>query len=120
GVSFAKFREQELVMSRPERTVHATARRWHELRVALVERREFQDEQYVRLNPELKIAHRKQDTFWRLSARAPILFEASGKRVFLLVELEFRQQERMTDANVLAAEGIDHHRRKLSQLQTGR
>src|ERR1700679_1234387 len=72
----------------PLRAVGATARRWHKLRVPLVERGEFEDEQDVRLNPELEIADGEQDAFRLLPSRAPIFFEASGKRLFLLVGLE--------------------------------
>ena len=101
----------------PLGAVDATSRRWHKLRVALVERSEFQDEQDVRLNPELQIADGEQDAFGLLPSRAPILFEASGERLFLLVGLELRQQERMADADLLAVEGFDHDGRKLGQLQ---
>src|SRR5580692_10754337 len=86
--------------------VGATACRWHKLRVPLVERREFQDEKNVRLNPEMQTANGEQDAFGLLSTRAPIFLEASGKRLFLLAGLELRQQERMTDADLLAVKRI--------------
>ena len=41
----------------------------------------------------------EQDALGLLAFRAPILFEASGKRLFLLGGLELRQQERMADAD---------------------
>jgi hypothetical protein len=52
----------------PLGAVHATPRCRHKLRVALVERSEFQDEQDVALNPELEIADGEQDAFRLLSA----------------------------------------------------
>jgi hypothetical protein len=77
-------------VSCPLGAVHATPRRWHKLRVALIERREFQDEEDVRLNPEMQITDRQQNTDW---FRGPVvnLFEASGEHLFLLVGRQFRQ-----------------------------
>ncbi len=62
-----------------------------------------QEEKDVRLNPELETTDGKQNAFRPLASRAPNLFEASGKRPFLLVGLELRQQERLADADLLAA-----------------
>ncbi len=104
----------------PFGTIRATARRWHKLRVPRIEGRELQDEQDVRLNPELEIADGKQDAFCLLPSCTPVLFEASGKRLFLLVGLELRQQERMADANLLTVEGIDRDGYKLGQLKPSR
>jgi hypothetical protein len=55
--------------------------------------------------------------FRLLPARAPILFETSGKRLFLLVGLELRQQERTTDADLFAVKCIHKVLRQLSQLK---
>ena len=93
-------------MSCPLGAVHATARRWHKLRIALVEMSEFEDEKNVRLNPEMQTANGEQDAFGLLSSRAPIFFEASGECLFLLGGLELRQQERMADADLFAIERI--------------
>ena len=71
----------------------------------------------LRLNPELEIADGEKDALGLLPAIAPILFEASGERLFLLVGLELRQQKRMADADLLAVKGIDHYGSKLGQLQ---
>jgi hypothetical protein len=101
----------------PLGAVHATPRFRDKLRIALVERSQFQDEEDVALNPELEIADREKDALCLLPAVAPILFEASGERLFLLVGLELRQQERVTDADLLAVEGFDHNGNKLGQLQ---
>lgn len=68
----------------------------------------------------MQTADRKQDSFRLLPTRAPIIFEASGKRLFLLVGLQLRQQERMADADLLAIEGFDHDGCKLNQLKTSR
>jgi hypothetical protein len=101
----------------PLGAVHTTPRCRDELRVALVERSQFQDEEDVALNPELEIADREQDALGFLPSIAPILFEASGVCLFLLVGLELRQQERVTDADLLAVERFDHNWSKLGQLQ---
>jgi hypothetical protein len=90
----------------PHGAVHATARRWHKLGVSLVEWCQFQDEQKIRLNPELQTADGEKNAFRLLTPSAPILFEASGKPLFLLVGLELRKQECMADANLLAVKRI--------------
>jgi hypothetical protein len=105
-------------MSSAHGAVHA-APCWHELRIPLVERSKLEDEQDVRLNPELQTADGEQDVLRLLPSGTPILFEAGGKCLFLLIGLQFRQQERIADADFLAIE-IDHDRRKFSQLQTSR
>ncbi len=97
--------------------VHTAPRCRDKLRVALVERSQFQDEEDVALNPELEIADRQQDALGLLSAIAPILFEAGPECLFLLVGQKFRQQERVTDTDLLAVEGFDHNGSKLGQLQ---
>jgi hypothetical protein len=89
GVLLAHVGEQELVVPCPLRAIHATSRRWNKLRIALVKRGEFKDQKDVALNPELEIADGKKDAFGPLSSRTPILFEASGKRLFLLLGLKF-------------------------------
>jgi hypothetical protein len=104
-------------VSCPLWAIEATTRRWHKLRIASVERCEFQDEENVALNPELEIADREKDALGLLSTIAPIFFEASGESLFLLVGLEFRQQERVTDTDLLAIEGFDHNGSKLGQFQ---
>ena len=109
-------RKQELVMPRPLGAVHTAPRCRDKLRVPLIERSQFQDEEDVSLNPELEIADGEKDALGLLPAVAPILFEASGECLFLLVGLEFRQQERVTDTDLLAVEGFDHDGSKLGQL----
>jgi hypothetical protein len=104
-------------MSCPLGAIHATPRRWQKLRVALVERSEFEDEENVRLNPEMQTANGEQDAFGLLSTRAPILFEASRECLFLLGWLELRQQERMTDTDVLTVERIYDGLRQFGQAQ---
>jgi hypothetical protein len=118
SIQFAQLGEQELVMPGAQGAFHATACGWHQLRVALVERRELEDQKDVGLNPELEAADGEQDAFRLLPTCAPILFEASDQRLFLLSGLEFGQQERMANADLLAVEGFDQYGRKLGQLQT--
>ena len=90
----------------------------HQLRVTLVERREIEDKKDVGLNPELEAADGEQDAFRLLPTCAPILFEASDQRRFLLSKLEFGQQEGMANADLLPVEGFDHYGCNLGQLQT--
>jgi hypothetical protein len=104
-------------VSCPLGAIEATARRWHKLRVTLVERREFQDKEDVRLYPEMEATDGEKDAFGLLPARAPILFEASGERLFLLCGLELRQQERMADANLLAVESVHDVLRQFGQAE---
>jgi hypothetical protein len=78
-------------VSRPLGTVHTTTCRRDKLRISRVKRGVFQNKQDVRLNPELKIADGEKDALRLLTARAPILFEASGERLFLLAGLELCQ-----------------------------
>src|SRR5580658_2714451 len=104
-------------MSCPLGAVHTTPRCRDKLRVPLVERSQFQDEEDVALNPELETADREKDAFCLLSAVAPILFEAGSECLFLLVGLELCQQERVTNTDLLAVEGFDHNGSKLGQLQ---
>jgi hypothetical protein len=101
----------------PLRAIDTTPRCRDKLRIALVEGSQFQDEENVALNPELEIADREKDALGLLPAIAPIVFETSGESLFLLVGLEFRQQERVTDTDLLAVEGFDHNGSKLGQLQ---
>ena len=53
--------EKQFVVAGALGAVGATARRGDKLRVALVEGRIFQDEQYICLNPELQVAHRQEN-----------------------------------------------------------
>jgi hypothetical protein len=76
--------EKQFVVPGALGAVGATARRGHKLRIALIEWRVFQNEQHVRLNPELQIAHRKQNPR-RVLATVINFLETSRKRLFLLV-----------------------------------
>jgi hypothetical protein len=57
SVLLAHAQKEELIVSCPLGAVHATPRRWHELRIVLVEGSEFEDEKNVRLNPEMQTAN---------------------------------------------------------------
>jgi hypothetical protein len=119
-ILLAEFGEEQFVIPGALGAVHATARRRHKLRIALVERGLFQDEQDIRLNPELETADRKQNAFRLLPSRAPILFEASGKRLFLLARLKLGEQERVADADLIAVEGFDRDGNEVNQLEPSR
>ena len=93
SVLLAEVGKQQLVVSCPLGAVGATASGGDKLRVALVERSIFEDEQDVLLNPELQVADGQQNALGLAVARcAPVLFEASRERLFLLVGWQLRQQ----------------------------
>ena len=73
--------EKQFVVAGALGAVGATARRGDKLHVALVEGRTFQDEQYIRLNPELQIAHRYLPVI-RMSDGV-LRYRASGIEEFL-------------------------------------
>ena len=83
--------EKQLVVAGALGAVGATARRGNKLRVALVEWRIFQDEQYIRLNPELQIAHGQKNARRCCSPAVVCFLEASRKRLLLLVGGQLRQ-----------------------------
>jgi hypothetical protein len=76
--------EKQLVVAGALGAVGATARRGNKLRVALIEGCVFQDEQYIRLNPELQVPHRQKNPRRILAAIVDFL-EASRKGLLLLV-----------------------------------
>lgn len=51
---------------------------------------------------------------------APVLIGASGERLFLLIRKQFRQQERMSCANLIAVEEVDRGQDKVDELQSER
>ena len=59
-------REKQLVVAGAFGAVGAIARRGYKLRIALIERRVFQNKQHIRFNPELQIADRQKNPrgFW--------------------------------------------------------
>ncbi len=115
---FADTGKEQRVVPGPLWALKATARCGHKLRVALAERRVFQDEQDVLLNPVLKMAHREQDALC-LVAIAPIFAKASGKGLLLFRGLQLRQEKRMADSDLVLQKSINRDGRKLSQSQTG-
>jgi hypothetical protein len=92
-------------VSCPLRAVHTATGCGNKLRVPLVERRIFENEHYVLLNPRLKVADGEKDAAV-LAGSVPVLTEASGERLFLLVGLQLRQQQCVTDADLLAVKRI--------------
>ena len=108
--------EQQFVVSGALGAVGATARRGNKLRIALVKGRVFQDKQHVRFNPELQVAD-GQENPRRFCPVVVYLFEASRKRLLLLVGGQLRQQERMAHADFVGVEGIDRCGHKVNQFQ---
>ena len=116
---FADTGKEQLVEPCPLRALKATARCDHKLRVALAERRVFQDEQDVLLNPTLKLAHREQDALC-LVAIAPVFAKAMGKGLLLFRGLQFRQEKRVANSDLVLQKCINRDGCKLSQSQTSR
>jgi hypothetical protein len=104
-------------VSRPLRTVGATARCRDKLRIALVERRIFQNEQDVGVDPELQVADRQQNTRWFLTA-AVNLFEASRERLFLQIGGGLCQEQSMAYADLIGIERLDCFGNKVGQLES--
>jgi hypothetical protein len=73
-------------------TVQAASGCRDELWILPVERRIFQDEQYVTLNPHLKLADRQQEALRLLICARPFFSEARVEGLFLLCWLKSRQQ----------------------------
>ena len=99
--------EQQLVVSGALGAIEATSRSRDKLRVLAVEGRVFENEHDVLLNPLLEMTDGQQDAFRFAPASIRVLI-ARGKGLFLLRGLEFCQQERMTDADLVFREGFDH------------
>ncbi|WP_263415293.1 hypothetical protein [Terriglobus albidus] len=89
GVLFAEVGEEEFVVACPLRAINAASGNGDEMSLALVEGSVFEEEQDVRLNPELKIADGQKNASRLLPARAPIFFETSRERLLLLVGRKF-------------------------------
>ena len=62
----------------------ATSGGGSKLRIPFVERRLFQEQKYIVLNPLLQVPNREQNAFGFGSGSVPLLAEAIGKRLFLL------------------------------------
>ena len=88
------------------------------LRIFPIERRIFQDEQDVMLNPHLKLADWQQDALRFLICAHPFFPEARVEGLFLLCGLESRQQQGMAYADLVFGKGFNHSRRKLGQFQS--
>ena len=118
SVLLAEVGKQQLVVSCPVGAVHAASRDGDEMRVPLVERSVFQDEQDVLLNPRLQVADGEKDALGlAVAAGAPVLLKASGQCCFLFVGWQLRQQQSVADADLVAVEGFDRNLDKLGQLQ---
>ncbi len=68
------------------------------------------------LNPFPQMANGEQDAL-RLAAARVALLPASRQRFVLLLRLQFRQQERMAQADFVLGEGFDGCGRKLGQAK---
>jgi hypothetical protein len=76
--------KKQLVVAGALGAVGATANSGDKLRVAFIKRRIFQDEQYICLNPKLKIAY-GQENSRRIRAAVVDFLEASREGLLLLV-----------------------------------
>jgi hypothetical protein len=71
-------------MACPFGTIDATTRDGHEMRITLIKRSIFEEEQYVLLNPELQAPHRKQNSLRLTVARCAPVFTETGEECLLL------------------------------------
>jgi hypothetical protein len=101
-------------MACPLGAIGTTASGRDKLRVPLVERRIFQDQQDIAVNPELQVADGQQDTGGFRSSVVD-LFEASRERGFLLVGGQLRQQQRMAYADLIGIEAVPETVNPLTQ-----
>ena len=62
------------------------------------------------LNPVLEMPDRKQDTLCLLSCTCPLLAEAFGESLLLLIGLEFGKQEGVSYADLLGIECLNYGR----------
>jgi hypothetical protein len=109
--------KQQLVVACPLGTIGATASGGNKLRVPLIERRVFQHQQDIGINPEMKTADGEKNASW-LAAVAVNLFEARRERGVLLLGGQLRQQERVAYADFIGIEGFDGSGNKIGQLQS--
>ena len=87
-------------MSCPLGAVNTTPGNGHQMRVPLVERSVFEEEQNVLLNPDLQAPYRKQDALGLAVARyAPVLAEARRECLLLLVGWSFASKGRVERVN---------------------
>ena len=75
--------EEPLVVSSALGALDATSGGGSKLRIPFVERRLFQEQEDIVLNPLVQVANRKQDALGLGSGSAPLLPETIGERLFL-------------------------------------
>ena len=78
-------------MTRALGAIDAASGGGNKLRVALVERRLFQEQEHVVLYPLLQVPNREQDALGLGSSSVPLFAEATGECLFLLRWLQFCQ-----------------------------
>ncbi len=81
--------KEQFVVSGALGAIDAASGGGNKLRVALVERRLFQEQENVMLNPLLQVPNREQDALGLGSGSVPLLAEAIGECLFLLRWLQF-------------------------------
>src|ERR1700733_8647065 len=86
--------------------------------VLLIERRILEDKQDVLLNPCLQMPDRENDALgFAVASRTPLLLKAFLQRLFLFIERQLRQQQRMANADLFTVELLYDNLGQLSQLQ---
>src|SRR6201996_3222866 len=103
-------------MSCPLWAIGTTASGGNKLRVALVERRVFQNQQDIVVNPELQVTDGQQNTSGFRSAVVD-LFETGLERGFLLVGGQLRQQQSMAYTDFIGIERLYRCGYKVAQFQ---
>ena len=115
----ADIRKEQFVVSGTLGAIDAIPGGGNKLRVPLVERRLFQEQENILLNPLLQVPNRKQDALGLGSGSAPLLAETIGERLFLLRGLQFGEQKGVAHADFLGIERIHHRRGKFRQSNSG-
>jgi len=97
------------------RAIHAASGGRDELGIALVERCLFEQQQDVVFYPVVQVSHGKQNAFGFSCRPTPILAEAVGEGLLLLCWLQLRQQQSVSDADLLGIERLYRLRHKLRE-----
>ena len=98
--------KQQLVVACALRAIGAIASGRHKLGVPLVEGGILEDEENIGRNPELEIADGQKNSRWLVSVGVD-LFEASLERLFLLIDWQLRQQQRMPYPDAIGIERLN-------------
>jgi DNA-binding XRE family transcriptional regulator len=120
GILFAKIGKEQLVVARAFAAIDTASGNTYQMCITFIEGRFFEKEQDVLLDPELQASNGEQDTLGFAVARsAPVFTDTSRQCLFLLIDRQLRQQQRMANADIVAIEGFHCDRHEIDQLERG-